>query len=89
MNVQVVPPFEPLITNMPSGREYHSPKLYEPPTLDEAVIMTMRGPPDPSELDRARNHGDPSEDEGDDANDLVGAFPGTRSDYVGRGDSYY
>ena len=89
MNVQLVPPLEPLIANMPSGREYHTPKKYEPPTLDETTIMTMRGPPDPSELDRARAGGEHSDDEGDNRGDPVGAFPGTKSEYVSSSSSYY
>ena len=49
VNVQLVPPFQPLLANMPSGRAYHSPLPYCPPTLDAAALARMRAPPDPED----------------------------------------
>ena len=86
---------------MPSGREYHSPKAFTIPTLEEDDITRMRAPVDPGDLaDRlAETHiGDrDSDDSGDErlsrAETVVGAFPGTGREYTsapsGSGSSYY
>jgi hypothetical protein len=86
VNVQLVPSYEPLVANMPSGREYHTPKPYEVPTLDEEVIARMRAPPDPRDL--KYNEADDDSNPEIDAAEPVGAFPGTREQYSGTG-SYY
>ena len=81
INVQNVPPFEPLLANMPSGREYHTPQVYQPPTLDMSTLAQMRAPPDPA--DRAFRGEE--EDSGDEDSygkaEPVGAFPGTANEY--------
>lgn len=91
VNVQTVPPFEPLLANMPSGREYHSPQSYQPPSLDQGVLAQLRAPPDPQE----RAFRGDEEDSGDEStyrmHEPVGAFPGTATEY-GRSttsNSYY
>ncbi|ORY05674.1 pH-response regulator protein palC [Clohesyomyces aquaticus] len=89
MGVQIVPPSEPLLAGMPSGREYHSAKMFVTPALDEDAIVRMRAPPDPGD---AAFKGD-EDDSGDDdervsAPPVVGAFPGTKSEYPG-GSAYY
>ena len=94
VNVQLVPDFEPLLAQMPSGREYHAPEPWSPPTLDAGTLMQMRAPLDPGE--RAfKGEEDDSGDEnaygGGSTGELVGAFPGTAADY-GRSqtsNSYY
>ncbi|KAM3415333.1 hypothetical protein BST61_g8862 [Cercospora zeina] len=63
INVQLVPPYEPLLAQMPSGREYHTPQPYQPPTLDTDVLAQMRAPPEP---DEKAFRGD-EEDSGDEA----------------------
>ncbi|GAB7342507.1 hypothetical protein MBLNU457_g0698t2 [Dothideomycetes sp. NU457] len=63
INVQTVPPFEPLLAAMPSGREYHTPKPYIPPTLDAGELARMRAPPDPEQSAFAGDEDD-SGDEG-------------------------
>ncbi|KAK3690799.1 hypothetical protein LTR37_018973 [Vermiconidia calcicola] len=81
VNVQVVPPFEPLLANMPSGREYHSPQVYQPPTLDADTLAQLRAPPDPTEY---AFRGDEEDSGGEDSyrkNEPVGAFPGTGPEY--------
>jgi hypothetical protein len=81
MNVQTVPPFEPLIANMPSGREYHTPQVYQPPTMDSSTLAQMRAPPDPAEL---AFRGDEEDSGGEDSHgrsEPVGAFPGTANEY--------
>jgi hypothetical protein len=73
---------------MPSGREYHTPKAFKAPTLDEEEVARMRGPPDLSEL--ALEDADDSDEEraGAAKAEPVGAFPGTKDDYAG-GSTYY
>ena len=71
---------------MPSGREYHTPKAYEVPSLDEDVLVQMRAPPDPSEAFVGEEEDSGTENDG--PSDPVGAFPGTRRDY-GASTSYY
>jgi len=80
INVQAVPPFEPLLASMPSGREYHSPKPYTAPSLDSDVLTRMRAPPDPNEAAFTGNEDD-SGDEAGSRVDPVGAFPGTSGQY--------
>lgn len=76
----MVPPFEPLLAAMPSGREYHTPKPYVPPTLDPAEVARMRAPPDPGQSAFTGDEDD-SGDEGGPRVDPVGAFPGTAQQY--------
>ncbi|KAJ9157661.1 pH-response regulator protein palC [Pleurostoma richardsiae] len=87
MNTQVIPPTGPLLAQMPSGREIHSVKPYEPSLLDSRTLEAMLAPPD-------RN-----DDFGDDAGSSddetlvgdprpIGAYPGTAGAYDG-GSSYY
>jgi len=80
INVQAVPSFEPLIASMPSGREYHSPKPYTPPSLDPDVLARLRAPPDPNERAFTGDEDD-SGNEGGTRVDPVGAFPGTSGQY--------
>lgn len=83
INTQPIPPFGPLLASMPSGREVHSVKPFTPPTLETSALGSMRAPPD-----RTDDYGgDASSDE--DAQDLVGAFPGTRQDYSAASSSNY
>jgi hypothetical protein len=72
---------------MPSGREYHTPKLYITPGLDDDVISRMRAPLDPSDAG-FKGDEDDSEDEDLNKSSPVGAFPGTKGGYSG-GTSYY
>ncbi|KAL8660944.1 MAG: hypothetical protein Q9202_006068 [Teloschistes flavicans] len=85
---QIIPPFEPLLAGMPSGREIHTSKPYVPPELDADVLEKMRAPPDPLD-ERTLDDGDDSSDE--DAaieNRLPGAFP-SRSDGSHADSEYY
>lgn len=87
MNVQLVPPSDTLLANMPLGRDIHTPKPYISPSLDEDVLARMRAPPDEDDL-KARNDGsDSSDEDGSGSKDPVGAFPGTKGEYIG--DSAY
>ncbi|KAF1989735.1 pH-response regulator protein palC [Aulographum hederae CBS 113979] len=88
INVQLIPPSEPLLANLPSGREYHNPKPYQPPMLAADVIVRMRAPPDPSDA-AFRDNEDDSGAEDDGQIDPVGVFPGTKTDYAASGSAYY
>lgn len=102
VNVQVVPPTGPLLASLPSGREYHSPKTYQPPSLDTQTLERMRVAPSEEELRLVK---DEDESDDDDApvdqltglsiggrasnGDPIGAFPGTGADYGGNHQGYY
>ena len=73
------------MATMPSGREIHSLKPFMSPTLEASTLENMRAPPD-----RTDDYGgSASSDEDEDAQDPVGAFPGTKQDYSGAGSSNY
>ncbi|KNG51201.1 ph-response regulator protein palc [Stemphylium lycopersici] len=85
VGVQLIPPSEPLLASMPSGREYHTTKMFVVPALDEDALVRMRAPPDPS--DAFEGNEDDSADE-DERSAPAGAFPGTKADYA-PSTSYY
>ncbi|KAF2099772.1 hypothetical protein NA57DRAFT_38273 [Rhizodiscina lignyota] len=87
VNVQLIPQYEPLVANMPSGREYHTPKPYQAPTLDEDIIAQMRAPPDPNDI--AYQTVDDDSDAEESQSEPVGAFPGTKDQYSASTSSYY
>ena len=80
MTVQTIPPHEPLLASLPTGREYHSPNPFKPPSLDETTLATMRAPPDPQERVFQDDHSD-SDEESESNQEPVGAFPGTGKQY--------
>ncbi|KAL8731114.1 MAG: hypothetical protein Q9166_003642 [cf. Caloplaca sp. 2 TL-2023] len=75
INTQLIPPFEPLLAGMPSGREIHSSTMYVPPELDADVLERMRAPPDPDDARALMDEDDNSEDEAPAEGSLPGAFP--------------
>ncbi|KEY70016.1 hypothetical protein S7711_04031 [Stachybotrys chartarum IBT 7711] len=78
MNTRPIPAPNTLLSQMPSGREIHSIKQYQPPLLDHNVLESMRVPPDA--IDDLNNELS-SDDETRGPSAPVGAFPGTRDDY--------
>jgi hypothetical protein len=80
---QVVPPSDPLLSNMPSGRDIHRPPgTYTPPSLDAAQLARMRAPPDETEQELANPAVEDDSDDGvSPSGERVppGTFPGTRS----------
>ncbi|KIW04029.1 uncharacterized protein PV09_04852 [Verruconis gallopava] len=89
VSVQIVPSFDPLVSNMPSGRECHQPKPYEIPSLEEDVLARMRAPPEPSDLKMYGDEPDSAEDSDNDAlHEPPGAFPGPKADYASNS-AYY
>ncbi|KAJ4345589.1 uncharacterized protein N0V89_011722 [Didymosphaeria variabile] len=87
ISVQVVPSSSQLLSAMPSGREYHTPKPYIIPTLEEDAIIRMRAPPDPGDAFEGEEDDSADEDERS-AGAPVGAFPGTKAEYSAN-TSYY
>lgn len=49
MLTQPIPPTGPLLAQMPSGREIHTIKPFQPPTLSAETLEAMRAPPDRSD----------------------------------------
>ncbi|KAF2277489.1 pH-response regulator protein palC [Westerdykella ornata] len=88
IGVQLVPPSETLLATMPSGREYHVPKMFITPALDEDSIIRMRAPPDPSDSAFKGDEDDSASDDERDPPTAPGAFPSATTDYGG-GTSYY
>jgi hypothetical protein len=97
VNVQAVPPFEPLLAGMPGGREFpHQIRPFTMPELDASVFARLRAPLDPDEVAYSRRAGD-EDDSGEENPDAglskgapAGAFPGTASEYrSGTSHSYY
>lgn len=68
------------MSSMPSGREYHSPKPYHPPSLEANVVERMRAPPDPTDLGFRGTEADSGSDD-EESSEPVGAFPGTEHEY--------
>lgn len=93
VNVQVVPPYAPLLASMPSGRDPLQPQAYVPPTLDADAFARMRAPPEPDEAVFRGDEDDSGNEDGFGGRNAapVGAFPGTAGEYgrSGTSQSYY
>ncbi|KAG8530738.1 uncharacterized protein KY384_004095 [Bacidia gigantensis] len=79
MNTQLIPPFEPLLANMPSGRDIHSSQPFVKPTLDEETLSRLRAPPERAGLLDDGQDIESSDDDDDRAKhsaDIPGTFPG-------------
>ncbi|KAJ3528766.1 hypothetical protein NM208_g10055 [Fusarium decemcellulare] len=91
MNTQVIPPVNTLLSKMPSGREIHTVKPYEPPSLDRDVLEAMRSPPE--EDDEFVNDLSSDDEIKGGPSAPVGAFPGTVDAYARStstpGNAYY
>lgn len=74
---------------MPSGREYHTPKAFTPPTLDASLLARLRAPIDPQQH-AFRGNEDDSGDEASSHEPVVvpGAFPGAAGG-TSSGTAYY
>lgn len=67
INTQLIPPSAPLLANLPSGRDIHTPPApYNPPSIDEGQLLRMRAPPNGNEdlnfgcdLDDSEEEGEP------------------------------
>ncbi len=85
MNTQVVPAPGTLLAQMPSGRDMHTVKPYQPPMLDAAVLEAMRAPPD--RLDDFGNDLSSDDERGQSA--AIGAYPATDEDDFSGKSLYY
>ncbi|KAJ5233099.1 hypothetical protein N7468_006055 [Penicillium chermesinum] len=64
VNTQLIPPSAPLLSNLPSGRDIHSPPApYQPPSLDESQLLRMRAPADDQFDQQYGNDPDDSEED--------------------------
>jgi hypothetical protein len=77
------------MATMPSGREYHTPKPFSPPSLDPSLLARLRAPIDPHQNAFRGNE----EDSGDEAISrepavVPGAFPGAAAG-GNSGNAYY
>ncbi|KAJ5261579.1 hypothetical protein N7505_008446 [Penicillium chrysogenum] len=77
MNTHPIPPSAPLLSNLPSGRDIHSPPTpYQPPSLDEDQLMRMRAPPDERDDIQVGSDDDSEDDAGQPGGcGTPGAFP--------------
>lgn len=88
INTQAIPPVNSLLPRMPSGREVHSVKPYQPPILDRDLLEAMRSPPDGED----QVGDDASSDDEKGVPNAPGAFPGIYMDFGTRsnsGNAYY
>ena len=76
INTQLIPPSEPLVANMPLGRDIHSTKAFVPPTLDEEMLVRMRAAPERDAEAGAIGDDDSSDEERERKTLPPGAFPG-------------
>ena len=76
INTQLIPPSDPLIAKMPSGRDIHSVKEFVCPTLDEETLARMRTPPE-SDAEKGAGADDDTSEEEEGKTAPPGAFPGT------------
>ena len=81
-----MPPSDPLIAGMPSGREIHAPKQYVPPNLDEVLLTRLRAPPDGDDRTLSTDSDDSDDQTKKNKADPPGSF--SRSSVAGEG-SYY
>lgn len=77
INTQPIPASAPLLSNLPSGRDIHSPPApYQAPALDEDQLMRMRAPPDERDDVPFGSDDDSEEEAGQfDGRATPGAFP--------------
>ncbi|CAG8207332.1 unnamed protein product [Penicillium salamii] len=76
INTQLIPPSAPLLSNLPSGRDIHSPPApYQPPYLDNDQMMRMQAIPDESDDVNFGNDDDSEDEAGPCADRTPGAFP--------------
>ncbi|OIW34454.1 hypothetical protein CONLIGDRAFT_5592 [Coniochaeta ligniaria NRRL 30616] len=76
MFTQTIPAPGTLLAQMPSGREIHTIKPYQPPVLDSATLEAMRAPPD-----RSDEVGEGMSSDEETLAEVPGTFPGTHGEY--------
>ncbi|KAJ5937532.1 hypothetical protein N7454_003874 [Penicillium verhagenii] len=64
INTQAIPQSTSLLSNLPSGRDIHTPPApYKPPSMDEDQLMRMRAPPNENEITSFGNALDDSDED--------------------------
>ncbi|RBQ82080.1 hypothetical protein VDGD_04267 [Verticillium dahliae] len=87
VTTQAIPTTGSVLAQMPSGREIHTIKPFQPAELDRSVLEAARAPPDRSD-DFGEALSSDDEAKGQQHADPPGAYPGARQDHHG-GSSYY
>ncbi|KAI0146869.1 pH-response regulator protein palC [Xylariaceae sp. FL1272] len=80
MLTQTVPAPATLLSTLPSGRDMHTIKPYQPPELSGQSLESIRAPPDRAD-DYAGDQLSSDEDETTAVGTPVGGFPGTSGEY--------
>ncbi|EAW14226.1 pH-signaling protein PalC [Aspergillus clavatus NRRL 1] len=76
INTQLIPPSTDLLTNLPSGRDIHSPPgPYRLPWLDEDELARMRAPPAEEDFEPSSDVEDSDDEPTGIAEDAPGAVP--------------
>ncbi|KAI1799799.1 hypothetical protein F4811DRAFT_73078 [Daldinia bambusicola] len=79
MLTQAIPAPGTLLASLPSGRDMHTIKPYQPPEMSRESLEGMRAPPDGP--DNYLGEEESSDEEGAAVAAPVGAFPGTHEEY--------
>ncbi|KAM0635348.1 hypothetical protein ACHAPW_001573 [Verticillium nonalfalfae] len=87
VTTQAIPTTGSVLAQMPSGREIHTIKPFQPAELDRSVLEATRAPPDRSD-DFGEALSSDDEAKGQQHTEPPGAYPGARQDHHG-GSSYY
>ncbi|KAH7376566.1 pH-response regulator protein palC [Plectosphaerella cucumerina] len=81
VDTQIIPPTGPLLAQMPSGRDLHPVRPYEPPQLDRSVLEAARAPPEHPDDVVYESSDDETKPGQSSRADPVGAYPGSRQEY--------
>jgi hypothetical protein len=84
---QPIPPIGPLLAQMPTGREIHTIKPYQPPVLEPDVLEAMRAAP-PNQLEEGGAGGSSDEDTAV-GSSAPGGFSGRSGEYRTDSPGYY
>lgn len=90
INTQLIPAATGLLSNLPSGRDIHSPPApFTPPSLDEDELVRMRAPPEEDELFPDNYPDSDDETSPTKGKDVHGVFPGSRAFSRAESTAYY
>lgn len=84
IQAQLIPPFEPLLASMPSGRDIHTVAPFSVPALDKDTLTRMRAPVDEDARQGRSEEGDSDLEDENFSGVPPGTFPGTTAEYQGR-----
>ena len=75
MNTQLIPPFEPLLNSMPSGRDVHQTRAFNLPVLDADILERMRAPPEKDDVRISADEESSDDEPGTEGRNPPGTFP--------------